>query len=117
MRALTLTRSAEFSAQGPRKENFGAMNPGRWKFVHSIGMQRFLAVGLRTAVLRICASAMALATSLGADQTTCPAAVGNPAGNYMVPGSLADARYRARSTLHQYPPAATPPPPATLFQP
>ena len=82
--------------------------PGRKKFVHSIDMQRLFVTGLRTVILRICATLIACAACgmpLGAYQASCPAPEGNPAGNYLVPGSLGDVKYRAVMTLDAYAPA------------
>src|SRR5215472_10400650 len=85
------------------------------KSVHSIGMQNLFAAGLKTRVLRMCASVITWATSLGAYQAGCPAPEGNPAVNYMVPGALGDVPYRAGITLDAYAPAGTRRPAAVLI--
>jgi acetyl esterase len=78
-------------------------------------MQNLSAAGLRTRVLRMGASVIAWATSLGAYQASCPAAIGDPAGNYLVPGSLGDVPYRAGMTLDAYAPAGARRPAAILI--
>src|ERR1051326_1034664 len=89
--------------------------PGsRSRSLHSIDMQNLSGAGLRTRVLRMCASVITWATSLGAYQASCPAPVGNPAGNYLVPGSLGDVPYRAGVTLDAYAPAGESRPAAVL---
>ena len=45
----------------------------------------------------------------------CPAAIGNPAGNYMVPGALGDVIYRDAMALDAYSPAGKPRPAALLI--
>ncbi len=61
---------------------------------------------------------MACAASLmpiAAYQAGCPAADGNPAGNYMVPGALGDVKYREGMTLDAYAPAGVRRPAAVLI--
>jgi len=57
----------------------------------------------------------ALCQSVAAKQPACPAAVGNPSGNYMLPGVLGDVKYREAMTLDAYAPAGTRRPAAILI--
>jgi alpha-L-fucosidase 2 len=81
-------------------------------------MQRLSVTGLRTVIVRICATLIAFAACgvpLGAYQASCPAPEGNPAGNYMIPGSLGDVKYRAGMALDAYAPAGLRRPAAVLI--
>ena len=57
----------------------------------------------------------ALCQPVAAKQPACPAAAGNPSGNYILPGVLGDVKYREGMTLDAYAPAGTHRPAAILI--
>ena len=62
-------------------------------------------------VCRFCLSLTAFAvcpSAVGARETACPVAAGNPAGSYLVPGAVSDLKYRGDMTLDAYAPPGTP---------
>ena len=61
----------------------------------------------------LCASLFCAACAVC--HAACPAPVGDPAGNYMVPGVLGDVKYRADEALDAYAPAGEPRPAAILI--
>lgn len=72
---------------------------------------------VKTRILKLFALAIlcALRQRAAAKQPACAAAVGNPSGNYVIPGVLGDVKYREELTLDAYAPAGTPRPAAILI--
>jgi acetyl esterase len=73
---------------------------------------------MRTLVHRlylIAAMCAACSNGLKASDRACPAPVGDPAGNYMVPGAIGNVKYSGGLTLDAYAPAGAPRPAALLI--
>jgi hypothetical protein len=68
-----------------------------------------------TKLLALAILCAALCQSVAAKQAACATAVGNPSGNYIVPGVLGNVKYREEITLDAYAPAGTPRPAAILI--